>query len=364
MCRHALGNATEAGLSLGQNSSFLAAVTEANLAPSKAWGLWVGDRSLSPADGALTIGGYDPSRVAGDFTTFPLGSWTLQQPCPLQVTVSKIFYNRPDGSSQLLTSENMAACIEPFQSTLTFTPSVVRKLANFTGYNTSYSRLTYPAAQAPDGDLTIVLANNYTTVIPNSELFNLKRGSDQLGHYAITNSSLVEASIIYNAESDPTTVQPTPGGIYLTFNYLIVDYESGNFQLAPAVQANQATSSQAIKALCTRTPTSGTKAEYSPGKIGAIVGGTVGGAVGLAVIGVLVFFFRRRRSQHPIAPESAMSPSERTAQWSASVQSPTLYEKEVPQSPSELPQSPSELPQSPSELPPVCRDPPKIFCVC
>lgn len=341
LCRYALG--TEAGLPLGQNSSFLAAVTEANVAPSKAWGLWVGDRSLSPTDGSLTVGGYDPSRVAGNFTTFPLGNWTLQQPCPLQVTISSIMYNQPNGSSELLTSDRMVACIEPFYDHLTFTPDVVDKFANVTGYNPSYGGLTYPTAQAPNGNLTITLENNYTTVVTNSELVTLQRGSDQFGHYVITNSSIVETKIEYTAQSDPTSVQPILGGIYLTFNYLIVDYESGQFQLAPAVQGNQPTTSQAIKSICTPTK-AGSHApspQNSSSKTGAIVGGTVGGVAGLAIMGVLAILYRRhrrhRQSQHPIVRESTITPSDRVAQWSHSVHSPTLSEKEVPSSPSELP---------------------------
>ena len=315
-------------------------MTEANLAPSKAWGLWAGDRSLSPADGALTIGGYEPTRVAGEFTTFPLGDWSLQQPCPLQITIQSILYNRPNGISESLTSENIIACIEPFHDHLTFTPAVAAKFANVTNYNSSYPGLTYPTNQAPDGDLIITLENNYTTVIPNSELVTLKRGSDQFGHYGITNSSIVETEIVYNAQSDPTTVQPILGGTYLTFNYLVVDYENGHFQLAPALQGTQPTGSQSMKAICTQTPTSNDAAGDGSRKIGAIAGGTVGGVVGLAVIGGLVLLFRhhrRRPRRHPQGPESIVAPSDRTAQWTANVQSPTLSEKEAPQWPSELP---------------------------
>ena len=294
---------------------------------------------MSPADGALTIGGYEPARVAGDFTTFPLGNWSLQQPCPLQITIRSILYNRPNGISEPLTSENIIACIEPFHDHLTFTPAVAAKFANVTNYNSSYPGLTYPTNQAPDGNLTIVLGNNYTTVIPNSELVTLKRGSDQFGHYAITNSSIVETEIRYNAQSDPTTVQPILGGTYLTFNYLIVDYESGQFQLAPAVQGGQATGSQPLKAICTQSSVSNNKAGDNSRKIGAIAGGTVGGVVGLAVIGGLILLFHRHRRppQHPQGPESMVAPSDRTAQWAASVQSPALSEKEAPQWPSELP---------------------------
>ena len=294
---------------------------------------------MSPADGALTIGGYEPARVAGDFTTFPLGDWSLQQPCPLQITIRSILYNRPNGISESLTSEDIIACVEPFHDHLTFTPAVAAKFANVTSYNSSYPGLTYPTNKAPDGNLTIILENNYTTVIPNSELVTLKRGSDQFGHYAITNSSIVEAEIVYNAQSDPTTVQPILGGTYLTFNYLVVDYESGQFQLAPAVQGDQATGSQPLKAICTQTPISNNKAGDNSRKIGAIAGGTIGGVVGLAVIGGLIYLLHRHRRprQHPQGPESMIAPSDRTAQWTASVQSPALSEKEAPQWPTELP---------------------------
>ena len=258
---------TGAGLPLGHNSSFLAAVTEANVPPSKAWGLWVGDRSLSPVDGTLTVGGYDPSKVAGNFTTFPVGDRTLQQPCPLQVIIGAIMYNQPSGSSELLTSNNMVACIEPNSDRLTFTPDVVQKFANVTAYNPCFADLTYPTALAPDGNLTITLENNHTTVIPNSELVALKRGSDELGHYAITNSSIAETSITYNAQSDSTTVQPILGGTYLTLNYLVVDYESWEFQMAPAVQGNQPTNPQAIKTICTPKSAVSTISVYRKGQL-------------------------------------------------------------------------------------------------
>ena len=342
---NALGST--AGLPLGQNSSFLVAVTEANVAPSKAWGLWAGDRSLAPADGALTIGGYDPARVAGDFTTFPVGNWTLRQPCPLQVTVSNITYTFQNGTSILLTSGDLDVCIEPFQDRFTFPPDVVQKFANATNYNSSYGGLTYPTDQAPDGSLTITLDNNYTTIVPNSELVTLERGSDKFGHYVITNSSVVQTEISYTSQSDPSTVLPVLGGIYLTFNYLIVDYESGHFQLAPAVPGSQPTSAQALKPLCTQTPTSApsvvpTPSPKSNSNAGAIAGGVVGGVAGLAIIGALAFFYLRHRRQRE-TQESTTAPSDQVKQQPHNIYSPTLSEKEAPPSLSS-PLPPAELP--------------------
>lgn len=150
---------------------------------------------------------------------------------------------------------------------------------------------------------------------------------------------------MYNAQSDRTTVQPVLGGVYITFNYLVVDYERGQFQLAPAVQGSQSTSSQAIKAICTPTPTSSSLSGGSPasspqnisGKTGAIVGDTVGGVAGLAMMGVLVFLFRRYR--HRRFQESTTVPGVRTAQQSSGVLSVTQSENQAPSSPSKRPLS-------------------------
>ena len=313
------------------------------MAPSQAWGLWAGDRSLSPADGALTIGGYEASRVAGNLTTFPLGDWAIQKPCPLQVTINRIIYTRPNGTSDVLNAASIVACIDPFQDRFTFPKDVYQKFANITSHNTSYPALTYPTNGAPDGNLTIILDNNYTTVVPNPELVALDRGSDQFGHYVITNSSIVDADISNTAQTDPNTAQAVLGALYLTFNYLVVDYESDLFQLAPAVPANQPTISQALKSICTQIPTNASVPSVLPapaphrdsGRIGAIVGGTVGGVAGIAIMALLLLFIRRfllRRKAQRSSVVQNHAPG-----FSAPIASPTLTELDSPTSPSELP---------------------------
>ena len=335
---------TTGGLPLGLDSSFLAAVTDANIAPSKAWGLYAGDRSLAPVDGLLTIGGYDSAKVAGDFITFPLGNWTQQQPCPLQVNVRSIVYDLPNGTSIPLSSGNMPACIDPFQDRFSFPPAVVNKFTSITNHSSSFNgSLNYPTSNAPDGGLTITLDNNHTTVIPNSELVTLLRGSDQFGHYVITNTSLVQTEI---AKSQPDNVQTTLGGIYLTFNYLLVDYESRQFQLAPAVAASSVPTTRAVKQICTPTApavnTSSPHSSYHSNHTGAIVGGTIGGVAGLVIVGMLAFLVRRHLQRRK-ARAQTREPDGRTGSQPFSIHSPTLSEKEAPSHPSS-PLSPLEMP--------------------
>lgn len=244
---------SQSGLPLGTNSSFLRAAVMGRVAPSTAFGLWTGSRSVAPVDGLLVIGGYDQARVAGPFTSFPVGNWSLSRSCPLQVTISQITYA---GISLFAnSSETINACIEPSTQRNVFTPDVASAFGRVTSQNSSaYSGMYYPVNQRPTGNLTITLSNGYNTTITNSELFAPLRGSDQYGRYAIVNNSIIEAGVADNRKSDPSSVLPTLGGLFLTFNYLIVDYEKGEFRLAPAVPSDQQIASSNITTICTPTP--------------------------------------------------------------------------------------------------------------
>ena len=300
----------EAGLPLGQNSSFLAAVTQAKVAPSSVWGLDAGDRSLSPRDGNLVVGGYDTSKFAGNLTTFPIGNWT-QQPCPLQVTVAEVSYITSSGATPISlfnsNTSTMIACVEPFQQRFTFLPSMVNQFIGLTGYNASYSGLTFPANMRPNGSLEIRLDNGYRTVVPNDHLVTPKRGSDNNGHYVVTNSSVVETGIAYNVDDNDSDTQPILGGLFLTFNYLVVDYDNNLFQMAPMVQRPQ-NSDANITAVCTPSPTiAGPEASSSPTNTShatgssraAAIGGGIGGAVaGLAAIAGLCYCLVRKRRRN------------------------------------------------------------------
>lgn len=295
-------------------------MTKSRVAPSSVWGLDAGDRSLSPRDGRLVIGGYDTSRLAGNLSTFHLGNWTSHLPCPLQVRVTAVTYVFPNGSlgsvlggSDLDGVHNdpsgMAACVEPFQERFTFTPLMVERLVSITGYdnrtNSPYSGLNFPAHSRPKGTLQIKLDNGYTTTIPNEQLFTLKRGSDDNGLYVITNSSVFETGIAYNVHDDPKIVQPRLGGLYLTFNYLIVDYDNGKFQMAPNL--NEAPGpSASITALCTPSSVDSnldpgqttTSHRHAPSRAVKIGGATTGAIVGLAAIAGLGMYLLHKRRQN------------------------------------------------------------------
>ncbi|OAG22759.1 hypothetical protein CC77DRAFT_1018742 [Alternaria alternata] len=291
----------QSGLPLGTNSSFLRAAVAGGVAPSQVFGLWSGSRGIDPHDGLLVVGGYDRARVdpASNFTTFPIGEWSLERACPLQVTVTNLTYQDrpliPDGSDELI------ACIEPSTQRFVFPPAIAQAFGVYTGQNeTAYpGKMHYNVSNRPMGDLVVTLAGGYQSTIPNKELFAPLRGSDQYGRYAITNDSTLEASISDTRASDPGDVDSTLGGLFLTFNYLLVDYAKSEFQLAPAVAADAKDVSPDPTVICTPTNTTPASPTPTPEKstnTGAIAGGVVGGVAGLALLGTIGFLlFRRNR---------------------------------------------------------------------
>ncbi|ORX94715.1 hypothetical protein BCR34DRAFT_608181 [Clohesyomyces aquaticus] len=299
---------SQAGLPLGTNSSFLRAAVQGGVAPSEVFGLWSGSRGVQPHDGLLVVGGYDRARVkpSSNFTTFPVGKWSLERACPLQVTITNLTYaNLP-----LMTagSSGIDACIEPLAQRFVFPPKIATMFATYTGQNgTLYpNKMWYNVSNRPTGDMSITLSNGYTTTISNAELFAPLRGSDKNGRYAITNDSVLEAFVADNRKANPDDVDTALGGMFLTFNYLLVNYPKGEFGLAPAVAADAKNISPDPTAICTPTnrpaptqtprPTPSDSPSKSSTNVGAIAGGVVGGVAGIALLGALAFIlFRRRR---------------------------------------------------------------------
>lgn len=253
------------------------------------------------------VGGYDAARLRENLTTFPLGNWTNQQPCPLQVSVKEVLYRAIDGNIYSLlpsTFSSVTGCIEPQQQRFTFLPTMVQRFAALSGYNSSYPGLTFPTDLRPPGEIQITLDNDYRTYIPNDHLFTPQRGSDQNGQYVVRNASILETGIVYNVDDADADVQLILGGLYLTYNYLVVDYDNNQFQMAPTVQGDQGSKAN-ITTVCEPTdlirdpeisrPDTPEANEIS--RAGAIAGGTVGGVVGLAVVVALCYFLLRKRKR-------------------------------------------------------------------
>jgi hypothetical protein len=230
-------------------------------------------------------------------------------------------------------SEELIACIEPSKQRFVFPPMIARMFGVATGQNqTDYpGDMQYSVASRPQDDLVVTLAGGYQSTIPNKELFAPLRGSDEHGRYTIIDDSTLQAFVSDTRQDEPGDVDNTLGGLFLTFNYLLVDYAKSEFQLAPAVAADAEYVSPDPITICTPT-TSITLAtpipmrKKTPTNTGAIVGGVVGGVAGLALLGVVGFLLFRRNRQ---IKNPALSEMDGQSMQSVSRQVPEMMVYEV-----------------------------------
>ncbi|OCK81145.1 hypothetical protein K432DRAFT_381582 [Lepidopterella palustris CBS 459.81] len=309
----------KSALGLGADSSFLQSLAVLGYIPSKVLGLFYGSRSESrPYDGELVIGGYNNARISTgvSLTDFEIGgSGALSIACPLQVLIKDIVLGNSKGSFSVIeTGSTIPACIDPLQAQFTFTSAMYARWESLTNHtfdapgdgSGNYTMQTYPLSAEPlIGNLTITLSNGYTTVIPHYELLSHERGSDPEGKYAITNSSRLMAAV-GTGLTDYGIDVPLLGGVYLSQNYLVVDYFKQKFSLAPAVIGAINGKSADIYKVCesstspatsSATPSPSSSPSKSKTNAGAITGGVVGGVVFLGLC-VGLFFWLRKRDLH------------------------------------------------------------------
>src|ERR1700761_650432 len=151
------------GLGLGSESSVLASFLNQSAIPSPEIGLYYGSESMNnPADGELVIGGYNSSRVNGNFSSFPIGQANETDiACPLQVLLQDMLVINDTGYSRSLFSDpaaRIAACIDPQQYELGLSDSLFNSWAQLTQHDTTLDDQLYaPVLSSFLAGLTIVL---------------------------------------------------------------------------------------------------------------------------------------------------------------------------------------------------------------
>jgi hypothetical protein len=294
---------------LGPNSSFIQTLLDVQAAPSRLLGLFFGSTSQTRGvDGNLTIGGYDKARVGGAWTNFTTQADYLNNSCPLQVLVKDVRLNNIHGSFSLIADSEAAvpACVDPLQNQFTFTQTMYDPFANLTAHpvnpaeagGSNFTQQTYPRENEPlIGNLTVELSNGFTTVIPHYEFVSQERGTDAEGKYAVLNTSRIMVRAGTMSDNSGGMVL---GGVYLSLNYLLVDYANQMFHLAPAAIGELDDQDYEIVKVCGSASFDGTDNSIGPVRtkstIGSIVGGVLGGLVAVAAGLGLISYLRRRRS--------------------------------------------------------------------
>ena len=241
----------KSALALGPKSSFLNRLVDHGLAPSSAFSIDYGSRSqLHSLDGEFIIGGINEARYdARTKAEFPLWGAVATVNCPLQVSIADVILQNDRGNHTLFSDpdQRLPACIEPLQNAFTFTPKMFSKWQEVTSHvdvdtdGSAFGPQSYPLAnEGLMGTLTIKLAiggpDFYTVTIPHYELVTQERGTDPVqGKYVVTNASRVMAAV-QSGQSDLGIDVPILGGVFLSLNYLHVDYDAQKFWLSPVMR--------------------------------------------------------------------------------------------------------------------------------
>lgn len=300
--------ANKSALPLGPSSSFLDQLVENSLAPNRNFGLYYGSRSQDKAiDGQLAIGGIDNARFkTATLKEFPIAGYGASSRCPLQVMLADVVLTNVEGNHSLFKDPDarVPACIDTIQNAFTFTKAMYQEWAQLTRHidydGSNYSVQVYPTdREAWIGSMTIKLSNGYTSVIPHYELVSKERGTDTQGKYSITNSSRIMAAV-QTGQGDLGVDIPLLGGVFLSQNYLRVDYDQNKFWLAEAVVDKSIPSS--IKGICASKPADDSIVKQDNNDIGLEIGLPV--AFVVVALGLFGWWLFRRRSNSLITPPS------------------------------------------------------------
>ncbi|KAK3367842.1 hypothetical protein B0H63DRAFT_565722 [Podospora didyma] len=289
----------KSALALGPESSVLGHFVDNGLAPSRVYGIDYGSRSEAhPRDGQLTIGGHNEARHdSKNKAQFPMWGFNAPINCPLQVLLADVILTNDSGDHSLFSDPDsrVPACIDTIQNAFTFTPAMFAKWRGLVPWieddGSHYNQQTYPLdRERLMGTLTIKLANGYTTVIPHYEFVTHERGNDSFGKYSVLNSSRVMAAV-NSGQTDLGNNVPLLGGVFLSQNYLGVDYASNSFWLSP--QVGNGTLPDKITPSCTASSSPGNTSTATP--LGPIIGGSIGGVALLAVLTFLAWSVKKRK---------------------------------------------------------------------
>lgn len=331
-------SSNRSSLGLGINSSVISSLVRANVAPSPELGLFYGSRSIQyPSNGEMVIGGYNSGLVNGTFSNFSLGSSYLDQPCPLQVLLKDVVVTTSNGTRTSIMPDpgaRVPACVNPVENAFQFTPAMYKVWAGLTQHpsnpppdgSKNFTDQTYPLAnEALIDELIITLEGGYKVTIPHFELVTLERGVNAQGLYDVINSSRIQAAVTSNGGRFNF---PVLGGVFLSQNYLKVDYSHKIFSLAHAFIGN--IESSTVVSTCVendiqlvqpsqppQSPNSNSNSSSSLTSLpdgslgtGAIAGIVVGSVIGfLLVIALLFFLWRRSQSKGSSATTLAHNPS-------------------------------------------------------
>ncbi|KAG9202518.1 hypothetical protein G6514_004256 [Epicoccum nigrum] len=297
------GDIVPGRLGVGPASTLLQDLAGREMIAGRTYSLYIGqgfDRAGGKVNGSNVFGGYDSGRFTGTPHQYPMN---MNSVSPMNVRIKDIIITQTEsGTNQSLfdtkvfpdmksTPQTFEAQITteqfplslPYQITRNFISAASAQNDNYWGDNSLKAASTFNAT------LSIVLDDGFTITIPPEVLRN---ASD------IT-------PIQSRDESDKSPFQL--GSAFLGQVYLMADFDSSVFFLAPAVQKNNMVMPVTF---CPRSvPVAYSRPKQSQwvsqGLIGAVIGGIVGGFGCLAALYCLYVSWLRRSDQRRLKRDLA-----------------------------------------------------------
>ncbi|KAF2743545.1 acid protease [Sporormia fimetaria CBS 119925] len=279
---------------MGPSSSLLSSLASQEIIAARTYSLYIGQafaRAGGAVNGSNVFGGYDAGRFTEPVHTYAMKDTSAS---PFTVTVKDIVITLPDASTVSLldsarfpsTGNATTAKPAPFEaqiSTHQYPLSLPYSITqNFMQHvqasedpdNTwGDSSLRTSADFVPGTTMTMILDDGFSVTLPSEVLSN--------------------ASNITPIQSrSPSSTQPFYlGAAFLTQVYLMADYESKAFYLAPAVQKNNYVMPQTF---CPRSVPTPYVRNVQPRFVKeGLIGAVIGGVVGFAGLTLMAWMFLR-----------------------------------------------------------------------
>ncbi|KAH6638951.1 aspartic peptidase domain-containing protein [Boeremia exigua] len=297
---------------MGPSSTLLQDLAGQETIAGKTYSLYIGqgfDRAGGKVNGSNVFGGYDSGRFTGEPHQYPMN---LNNVNAMSVRIKDIVLTQTAGGANQslfdpkdfpdmkstpqtfeaeITTEQFPLSL-PYQITQNFIKAVTGQKDNHWGDN------SLKAASSLNATLSIILEDGFTVTFPPEVLRNY-------------------SDITPIQDREETSNAPfLLGSAFLGQVYLMADYDSSNFFLAPAVQKNNMVMPVTF---CPKT----TPAAYerpkqsawqSQGLIGAVLGGVIGGLGCLAALYCLYISWLRKSDERRLKRDLARNQASKLEQ--------------------------------------------------
>lgn len=285
---------------MGYSSTLLRDLVAQDIIAGKTYSLYIGqgfDRAGGSVNGSNVFGGYDSGRFTGEPHKYDMKPQNVN---PMSVRIKDVYITKPNAGNVSLFDNthftNMTSRPAAFEAEITTEQfpislpyEITRNFITELGavQDNKWGDNSLKLKDAFIGTLSIVLEDGFTVTLPSEVLRNA-------------------SNITPIQDRDEKSTSPFYlGSAFLGQVYLMADYDSDVFYLAPAVQKNNMV--MPVTFCPKSTPVAYQRPQQSEwqrqGLIGAVIGGVFGGLGVLAALYCLYITWLRKKDERKLKKE-------------------------------------------------------------